>query len=423
MEKNYDILIIGSGAAGLYCALNLPDTWNILMITKDAADQSDSFLAQGGICVLKDDDDYHNYFEDTLKAGHYQNNRTAVDLMIRKSPEIIDDLIEFGVEFEKKDGAFQYTKEAAHSTARILFHKDITGQEITSRLLDQVRKKKNIILREHTTMIDLVCYQNTCTGIVVYNSDGTIEQIHGNSIILATGGLGGLYANSTNFPHITGDAIALALKHKIQLQNLPYVQIHPTALYTKKNDRRFLISESVRGEGAHLYNARMERFVDELLPRDLLTKAILQQMQLDKTPHVWLSMKHLGAEPIAEHFPNIHGRCLCEGYDVTKECIPVVPAQHYHMGGIQVNTNGETSAKRLYAIGEASCNGVHGANRLASNSLLDVLVFAKQAANHITQHLTAYSHPRPPINLDQYAEIGPLKLAYKEAVLDAIQRR
>ncbi len=423
MEKNYDILIVGSGAAGLFCALNLPDTWNILMITKDAADQSDSFLAQGGICVLKDDDDYHNYFEDTLKAGHYQNNRAAVDLMIRKSPEIIADLIRFGVEFEMKDGAFQYTKEAAHSTARILFHKDITGQEITSRLLDQVRKKKNITLREHTTMIDLVCYQNTCTSIVVNKPDGTIEQIHGNSIVLATGGLGGLYANSTNFPHITGDAIALALKHKVRLQNLPYVQIHPTALYTKKNDRRFLISESVRGEGAHLYNARMERFVDELLPRDLLTKEILQQMHADKTPHVWLSMKHLGADTIAEHFPNIHRRCLREGYDVTKECIPVVPAQHYHMGGIQVNTNGETSAMRLYAIGEASCNGVHGANRLASNSLLDVLVFAKQAAHHITQHHTAYSHPRPQIELSQYAEIGPLKRAYKEAVLDAIQRR
>ena len=423
MEKNYDILIVGSGAAGLFCALNLPDTWNILMITKDAADQSDSFLAQGGICVLKDDDDYDNYFEDTLKAGHYQNNRAAVDLMIRKSPEIIADLIQFGVEFEMKDGAFQYTKEAAHSTARILFHKDITGQEITSRLLDQVRKRKNITLREHTTMIDLICYQNTCTGIVVYKPDGTIDQIHGNSIVLATGGLGGLYANSTNFPHITGDAIALALKHKIRLQNLPYVQIHPTTLYTKKNDRRFLISESVRGEGAHLYNARMERFVDELLPRDLLTKAILQQMQLDNTPHIWLSMKHLSPATITAHFPNIHRRCLKEGYDVTKECIPVVPAQHYHMGGIQVNTNGETSAKRLYAIGEASCNGVHGANRLASNSLLDVLVFAKQAANHITQHHTLYSLPRPPINPGKYAEIGKLQLAYKAAVLDAIQRR
>ena len=204
-------------------------------------------------------------------------------------------------------------------------------------------------------------------------------------IILASGGIGGLYQHSTNFPHLTGDALEVAKKHHIRLEHLDYVQIHPTTLYSEKPGRRFLISESVRGEGALLYNKNMERFVDELLPRDVVTKAIREQMEKDGTNFVWLSMAPIEKETILSHFPNIYEHCLEEGYDVTKECIPVVPAQHYFMGGIWVDKNSHTSMPQLFTVGETSCNGVHGANRLASNSLLESLVFAKRAANLIKE--------------------------------------
>ena len=202
---------------------------------------------------------------------------------------------------------------------------------------------------------------------------------------MASGGIGGLYEHSTNFPHLTGDALEVAKKHDIRLEHLDYVQIHPTTLYSEKPGRRFLISESVRGEGAVLYNKDKERFVNELLPRDVVTKAIREQMAKDGTKYVWLSMEHISSETILKHFPNIYEHCLEEGYDVTKECIPVVPAQHYFMGGIWVDRNSHTSMAHLFAVGETSCNGVHGANRLASNSLLESLVFAKRAANCITE--------------------------------------
>jgi L-aspartate oxidase len=423
MNKSFDVIIVGTGAAGLFCALNLEEGMKILLITKETAERSDSFLAQGGICVLKNERDYRDYFEDTLRAGHYKNNRTSVDLMIRNSPEVIRDLIDYGVAFEHENGHYKFTREGAHSAARILFHEDSTGREITGKLLAEVRKRKNITLLEHTTMIDLVCNSKSCRGIVACNLEQNVEQFHALYIVLATGGVGGLYESSTNFPHITGDAIAIALKHQIELQDLNYIQIHPTTLYSKKNARRFLISESVRGEGALLYNAKMERFVDELLPRDLLTEAILKQMKADGRSFVWLSMKEIGREEIENHFPNIYRHCLEEGYDVTRECIPVVPAQHYHMGGIKVNSIGETSLERLYAIGEAGCNGVHGANRLASNSLLEVLVFAKRSAHHISKHFESHAVPKPLEQIPWHANIKQLQRDYKKIILDEIERK
>ena len=384
MEIKTDVVIIGTGVGGAFSALNLPEDKQILMITKSDLESSDSFLAQGGICVLRDDEDYEGYFEDTMRAGHYENRKESVDIMIRSSQEIIHDLIEYGVDFAKKDGNLAFTREGAHSRPRILFHEDITGKEITSKLLMNVKKRKNVQIHEYTTMTDIIVKNGKCAGILAKTADGEEMKIYAQDTIFASGGIGGRYQHSTNFPHLTGDALDISRKHGIRLEHLDYVQIHPTTLYSSKPGRRFLISESVRGEGAVLYNKDGERFVNELLPRDVVTKAIREQMEKDGTDHVWLSMENIDKNTILEHFPNICERCLEEGYDVTKEWIPVVPAQHYFMGGIWVDSDSRTSMEHLYAVGETSCNGVHGANRLASNSLLESLVFAKRAAHKIS---------------------------------------
>ena len=384
-ERKVDVVIVGTGVSGLFHALNLPEDKRILMLTKADLESSDSFLAQGGICVMRDETDYDSYFEDTMKAGHYENRKESVDIMIRSSRKIIDDLVSYGVDFEKKNGEFCYTREGAHSKPRILFHEDVTGKEITSKLLAQVKKRANVEILEYTTMTDIIEEAGKCCGIYAAEQDGDQLKIEADYTIFASGGIGGLYEHSTNFPHLTGDALEVAKKHDIRLEHLDYVQIHPTTLYSEKPGRRFLISESVRGEGAVLYNKDKERFVNELLPRDVVTKAIQEQMAKDGTKYVWLSMEHIPEETILKHFPNIYEHCLEEGYDVTKECIPVVPAQHYFMGGIWVDRNSHTSMAHLFAVGETSCNGVHGANRLASNSLLESLVFAKRAANCIME--------------------------------------
>ena len=420
--KRYDVLIAGTGVAGLCCALNLPPQYRVLMLSKAAEDESDSFLAQGGICVLRNEEDYSSYFEDTMRARHYENRKESVDIMIRSSQSVIRDLIGYGVEFQRamsdppagsgreaeqdteKEGllrGYAFTREGAHSRPRILFHEDVTGKEITSRLLARVRELDNVEIREYTAMTDIIVSNGRCRGIIAEETERGAEReatgqdhagqpsarkrirIYAKDTILATGGIGGRYEHSTNFPHLTGDALTIAKKHGIRLEHLDYVQIHPTTLYSKKPGRRFLISESVRGEGAVLLNKDGERFVNELLPRDVVTAAIREQMKKDGTDHVWLSMAGIDKEKILKHFPNIYRHCLEEGYDVTKEPIPVVPAQHYFMGGIWVDSDSRTSMEHLYAAGETSCNGVHGANRLASNSLLESLVFARRAADKI----------------------------------------
>ena len=378
-----DVVIVGTGVGGCFSALNLSEDLSIIMITKSDLESSDSFLAQGGICVLHDDDDYDSYFEDTMRAGHYENRKESVDIMIRGSQDVIHDLIGYGVDFAKEDGKLLYTREGAHSRPRILFHEDITGKEITSKLLAQIKTRKNIQIMEYTTMTDILISQGACAGIEAETSDHKKIYIHADQTIFASGGIGGRYQHSTNFPHLTGDALDISKKHGIRLEHLDYVQIHPTTLYSKKPGRRFFISESMRGEGALLYDKNGNRFVDELLPRDVVTKAIQEQMKKDGTDHVWLSLEKIPKEIILSHFPNIYQHCLEEGYDATKEWIPVVPAQHYFMGGIWVDSDSHTSMPNLYAVGETSCNGVHGKNRLASNSLLESLVFAKRAARKI----------------------------------------
>lgn len=403
--QNYktDILIVGTGASGLFAALHCPSDKNILMITKDAVENSDSFLAQGGICVLRDENDYNSFMEDTLKAGHYENRRESVDIMIRSSREVINELIGYGVDFARQEnGELNYTREGCHSKARILFHEDITGKEITRNLLKAVQKLPNVHILEYVTMLDLIEQDNTCFGILAKDKNNEYLTIEADNTILASGGIGGLYEHSTNYPHLTGDAIAIALRHNIELENPDYVQIHPTSLYTNKPGRSFLISESVRGEGAKLYGKDGKRFANEVLPRDLMTAEIKKQMAKDKTPYVWLDMTVLGKDVILNHFPHIYEKCLEEGFDVTKQWIPIVPAQHYYMGGIHVDKYSKTTMNNLYAVGETSCNGVHGANRLASNSLLEGLVFAKRAVNKIHDDENA-QHKKYDIDFAQLA--------------------
>ena len=415
-----DILIVGCGVAGLYCALNLPKDKKITVVTKDDAPNSDSYLAQGGICVLHDDGDYDSFFEDTMRAGHYENDKDSVDIMIRSSREVIGDLVSFGVRFEKNGKEFVYTREGAHSRPRILFHEDETGKEITSHLLETAKKRENITLIEKYTMVDLICDGEECRGIIGHGEDGRYSSILADYTVLATGGIGGLFKHSTNFRHLTGDALALALKYGIKLQHIDYIQIHPTTLYTKKSGREFLISESVRGEGAILLNSKGERFVNELLPRDVVANAIFDEMKKEGSEHVWLSLAPIPEDEIRTHFPHIYQHCLEEGYDVTKEPIPVVPSQHYFMGGIDVDHSSKTSMERLYAVGETACNGVHGRNRLASNSLLESLVFAKRAASEITTTYSETANEEEPI-IDE-SKYANYKEEYKKAVLEAIEK-
>ena len=420
-----DVIIVGSGVAGLYTALHLPKTLNILIITKEDVDKSDSFLAQGGICVLKDESDYEAYFEDTMRAGGYENRQESVDIMIRSSQSVIKDLVAKGVEFEHENGKFAYTREGAHSTNRILYHQDITGKEITSKLLTKVSMRANITIWEHTRMLDIIEEHNTCHGVVCRTRDGKVMAICAKTVVLASGGIGGLFVDSTNYRHLTGDALAVAIKHKVALENPDYIQIHPTTLYSTEPGRRFLISESVRGEGAVLYNSKGQRFVDELLPRDLLTAEIYRQMELEGSPHVWLSMVDMPKDEILNHFPNIYEHCKEQGFDVLKEWIPVVPAQHYFMGGIHVDSVSQTTMKHLYAVGETSCNGVHGANRLASNSLLESLVFAKRAAQDITSHIEDIQwgvQLCANVELHSYKNEKALNDYYRKIVLEEIHR-
>lgn len=383
---NVDVVIVGVGVSGVYTALNLPEDKKILMICKENMENCDSMLAQGGICVLRDEDDYEDFFEDTMRAGHYENRKESVDIMIRSSRKIIDHLLELGVQFETNaDGSLKYTREGAHSKPRICFHEDITGKEITETLQRHVKNLPNVTIMEYTTMTDLLIEDKKCCGVIAKRESGDLLHIHAKDTVLATGGIGGLYEHSTNFSSLTGDGLVVAKKHEVELEHMDYVQIHPTSLFSEKSGRSFLISESARGEGAILLNSKKERFVDELLPRDVVTGAIMKEMEKEGSKHVWLSFENVPEDTIRKHFPHIHEICLEAGYDILKEPIPVVPAQHYFMGGIHVDSDSKTTMEHLYAVGETSCNGVHGKNRLASNSLLESLVFAQRAAKKIEE--------------------------------------
>ena len=426
MELKYDVVIVGSGVAGLNCALHLPENKRVLIICKGEPEESDSFLAQGGICCLQGEDDYESYYRDTLAAGHEENNPAVVECMIRSSREIIDELVACGVDFARNaDGTLAVTREGGHSRNRICFHEDCTGKEITSTLLARVRELKNVEIIPQTTMLDIIVSGGECLGIIALdNASGKISRVAADYVVLATGGIGGVFSHSTNFRLLTGDGVAVSLKHGVAVDDINYIQIHPTTLYTgKTGERSFLISESVRGEGAVLLDKNFKRFTDELQPRDVVTAEILKQMKKDGTPHVWLDMRGIDREEISKHFPSIVEKCRKEGYDPFTECIPVVPAQHYFMGGVRSGLDGRTTMPRLYAVGETCCNGVHGANRLASNSLLESLLFAKRAALDIGANYSAVLHLPPEYAADNGVYGNPEEIldGYKKAVLKAIK--
>lgn len=429
IREKYDVVIVGAGVAGLNAALFLPRDKKILLVCKESPRHSDSYLAQGGMCVLKWDGDYDTYYEDTMRAGHYENNPQAVECMLRYSRETAADLLNVGVRFDRDEaGNFLYTREGGHRTNRIMYHEDCTGKEITSRLFSAVRRLKNVQVCPYTVLLDLLSADGECAGVVLRDGKtGEVKAVNADYVVLATGGVGGLFRFSTNYRNLTGDGVAICLKRGVEVENVDYIQIHPTTLYTKKRGRRFLISESVRGEGAVLLNGAGERFTDELRPRDVVTAAIYAEMEREGSDHVYLDLRTIPPERVRAHFPAIVKRCAEEGYDVFAAPIPVVPGQHYFMGGIRSDTEGRTSMPRLYAVGETCCNGVHGRNRLASNSLLESLLFAKRAALSIAytyepQAEEKQKRGRQGFDYRDYEDVKGLFAKYGRSVLDEIEK-
>ena len=387
MKRVADVLIVGSGVAGLYASLNLRDDLEIIMVSKKSVNLCNSSLAQGGIAVARGKEDFQSFIEDTLKAGKYENNIDSVRVLVEESMDNIDKLMDLGANFEKDENGVLFTKEGAHEINRIVYHKDITGKHVEDILLENVKRRKNIKIIEECEMVDIYHRDNKCIG-ALFNKEGETLSIYAKVVILATGGIGGLFKKSTNERIITGDSIGVAIRNNIEIKDLSYIQIHPTAFFSKKSEeKRFLISESVRGEGGKLLNCNGERFVEELLPRDIVSKKIYEEMKKTNSNNVFLDVSFMEKSFLQKRFPNIYNKCLEEGIDISKEPIPVAPAQHYFMGGIKVNLNGKTSMENLYAFGETSCTGVHGANRLASNSLLEALVFSRRGALEINSYI------------------------------------
>lgn len=385
---NYDVLIVGTGIAGLYTALNLRDDIRILMITKNSFRDCNSYLAQGGISTSLGLFDEENYFNDTVKAGNYHNDTKAVKLLIKNSIENINTLIKLGVPFDKTKEKLNYTREGGHSEFRIVHVKDETGKSVTETLLNIVSKKRNITMLENTALIDLICKDNTCYGGILRDSHRTYK-VNSKFTILATGGIGGIFNSTTNVEYLTGDGLNISLKHNIEIKDMEYLQLHPTVLYEPDvKGKKLLLSESLRGEGGIIVNQNKEVFINPLLPRDIVSTSILNEISKTPTnPYVYLDMTKKSKEFLMYRFPFLYNECLKRGYKMDKDLIPIAPDHHYCMGGIKVDLFSRTSMNNLYAVGEASCTGVHGSNRLASNSLLEALVFAKQASENINSKI------------------------------------
>lgn len=397
--SKYSTIIVGSGIAGLYSALkinqqvNLPD--GLLLITKSRLGESNSRYAQGGmVAVMKDNkaDSTVSHIADTIKAGAGLSEFNTVKFISENSDAVVKDLLKFGVQFDRdENNNLCYTKEAAHSVRRILHSGgDATGKMIEQALCKKVEENENIIIYEHTEAVELLVSNNECKGIVVYNSDlEDYETIYSPAVILATGGIGQLYKYTTNPSGATGDGLALAYEAGAVMQDMEFVQFHPTALAIDGEENRFLISEAVRGEGAKLCDADGVEFMaqyderKELAPRDIVTRANFNEMNTHNTDCVYLNATCIDGAKLAKRFPNISKKCLENGIDISKDFIPVAPAAHYFMGGIKTNLKGETSINGLYAVGEVASTGLHGGNRLASNSLLECVVCAYSVAEFL----------------------------------------
>jgi L-aspartate oxidase len=384
MNRKYDVLIIGTGIAGLYTACNLKEDIKILIITKNKLRDCNSYLAQGGISTLRDIEDKEVFIEDTLRAGNYKNKLKAVAQIVENSTDNINRLLSLGVDFDKDFHELNYTREGGHSKFRIVHSKDETGKEVIEKLVNYVFSKENITILEEATLLDIIQYKNRCIGGIIEHRN-EIMTINAKVTVLATGGIGGMFNSTTNIETITGDGLSIALKHNVIMKDISYLQLHPTVLYEEQiRGRKLLLSESLRGEGAVIRNTVGDEFVNPLLPRDVVSREILKEIyKTPQTPYVFLDMTNKPKEFLLNRFPYIYEQCLKRGYKMETDLLPIAPAHHYCMGGIQVDLNSRTSMKNLYAIGEVSCTGVHGSNRLASNSLLEGLVFSKKAAEHI----------------------------------------
>lgn len=397
MRDKYDVVIAGCGAAGLYGALNFDPDVRVLMLSKQGDTLSNSSLAQGGVAAVLslEDDDFSLHARDTMIAGGNENDPQAVQVLVREGPDDVRRIMEMGVAFDKSpDGVLQKTLEGGHSRRRIVHHRDQTGYEIVTKLLAQVRKRPNIELCENT----MICTMERVAGgfaLDVLDDSNQPVRIYASYVLLASGGIGRVYQYTTNSAIATGDGIRIAYECGARITHLSYVQFHPTAFAAEQERERFLISEAVRGEGAYLLNHEHERFMHryddrlELAPRDVVSRAIMLEARRTGCNDFYLDIRYKGRAFLQDRFPAIYGRCMEEGVDIAADCIPVYPCQHYLMGGIDVDQNARTAIPRLYAAGECAHTGVHGHNRLASNSLLEALVFSRRAAQDIQKCMRA----------------------------------
>ncbi len=382
-----DILVIGAGIAGLRAALEIPKEFDVLVVTKDQIQQSNSAFAQGGIAgVLSPEDRFENHIEDTLSAGAGLCHRDVVELVVREAPNQINDLIRFGTHFDEEQGQLALTREGGHSHRRIVHALgDATGHEVMRAIIARARETPNLTIWDDTFTLDLLTHEGRCVGALVHRPNQGQLLIWAKQTILASGGAGMVYRETTNPPVATGDGMAAAYRAGAELRDMEFMQFHPTVLYVAGSSR-FLISEAVRGEGAYLRDKYMDRFmlaVDpraELAPRDVVAQAIVRCMERTKHPNVYLDLRHLDVSLVRRRFPGIDKVCRGFGIDITADLIPIRPGAHYMMGGVTVDDRGRTTIPGLWAAGEVTSSGLHGANRLASNSLLEGLVFGAACA-------------------------------------------
>jgi len=412
MEKRYDFLVIGSGLGGVSFALKVASKGKVALVTKTELEETNTRYAQGGIAaVTYEPDSYKKHVQDTLVAGDGLCNEEVVRMVVKEAPAQIEELIEWGTQFDKQsDGRYSLAREGGHSEHRILHHKDNTGAEIQRALSEQVKTHPNIDLFEHHFAIDLITQHHKgqmvkrhltdieCYGAYVLNlKDHSIIKFLSKTTLIATGGAGHLYATTTNPEIATGDGLAMVYRAKGIIENMEFVQFHPTSLYNPGETPSFLITEAMRGYGAILRNQKGVDFMkkyDErgsLAPRDIVARAIDNELKISGNEFLYLDCTHLEEKALKEHFPNITEKCISLGIDIAKDFIPVVPAAHYICGGIKVDLNGQSWIKRLYAVGESSSTGLHGANRLASNSLIEAIVFAHRASNSALQQAETIS--------------------------------
>ncbi len=395
IKNHYSVVIVGSGLAGLYAALNFPSDVDILMLSKKERHQSNSSLAQGGVaCVLDlENDSYELHIEDTLIAGKRENDIEAVTQLVEEGPADVLKTIEYGVEYDRdENGKLIKTLEGGHCRRRIVHHKDTSGKELVDKLMIAVERLPNVTIADETMVTSMSRIKNGFEVEIMSGSEYKI--LYADYCLLASGGIGRVYQYTTNPSVATGDGIRLAYEMGAAIKNLSYVQFHPTA-FNGANREQFLISEAVRGEGAYLLNCNKERFMHryderlELAPRDVVSRSIIMESRRLGSNNFYLDIRYKGEEYLKNRFPGIYAGCLKQGVDISKDLIPVFPCQHYLMGGIEVDLNARTTLPRLYAAGECACTGVHGKNRLASNSLLEALVFGRRAAEDIMRCINA----------------------------------